>query len=92
MHGADPEGGVFAPEDDAVAEVDGAAHELEGEAVGSGEELGVGGGIAADSPVLDDGCFLAVAAEVVEERDEGFPHVGPLGACWGLPSLMDIVQ
>jgi hypothetical protein len=30
--------------------------------------------------VLDDGGFRAVAAEVVEERDEGFPHEEPSGA------------
>ena len=52
--GGDPLGGVFAPEDDAVAGGDGAAVEFGGEAAGELGEFAIGGAVAAIAAMGDD--------------------------------------
>jgi hypothetical protein len=68
--GGDPVGGVFAPEDDAVAGDEVAAVEFGGEAAGEGGEIGVAGGVAADAVVAHDGRLATVAAEILDEAGQ----------------------
>ncbi len=68
--GRDPVGGVFGPEDDAVAGDEVATVEFGGEAASEGGEIGVGGGVAAHAEVAHYGGLAAVAAEILDEAGQ----------------------
>ncbi len=82
----DPGGGVFAPEEEAVAGGEGAAVELGGDAAGEGGELAVGGGVAAVAAVGDDGDLRWVQEEVCDETGEVGAHAPMIAAAAGLAS------
>ena len=72
--GRDPLGGVFAPQDDAVAGSDAAPFELGGESPSQGSKVDVGSGMPPHAAIAHDGRLPAVAAQIVDQTSQMGTH------------------